>query len=309
MVPENLRLGIIGFGEVGYHISKGLKNEGINQIVAYNNGSRNKPPYTPAFQQKAESIGVKLALTPAELAGSTDFILSTVIPTTSVEAAAEAAPFLTPSHLYVDLNSCSPEAKKEGYTILKKRSVRYVDGAILDGPRQKEHRSYILASGEGAKEFHDVMSKYGMNIRVISENVGDAALLKMIFSVISKGIQALAWESFLALHKAGLGPEVFDGTDNWVKQTRLFERADLVIGHSAIHARRRVGEMEFAGDTLRSLGIEPTMTNATIKRLEWCADFNFKDYFAEGPPPGYKAVFEVMDRIIREGKNPADSSA
>ena len=302
MIPDNPRVGVIGFGEVGYHIAKGLKQAGVSQIIAYDNASITKPALTEVFQQKAESIGIKLATTPEELARGADLILSTVIPKASIAAVTEAAPFLTPAQLYVDLNSCSPEAKKEGEAVLKERGVRYVDGAIMGAPLQLEHQAQIFACGDGAEEFHDIMSRYGMKIRVISSNIGDAALLKMIYSVTTKGISALLWESFLALHKAGLEPNVYEGLNNWLTQMGLFDRADMIIGRSAIHAARRAGEMEFSADTLRTLGVEPMVAEATQKRLSWCADFNFKDYFPEGWPTGFKAVFEVMDRITQENK-------
>lgn len=305
--PENLRVGVIGFGEVGSSIAKGLKGAGISEIVAYNNGSRNKPPYTQAFQQKAERIGVRLVTAPKELAYRSDFILSTVIPTSSVAATKETAPFLTPEHLYIDLNSCSPETKKEGWNILKERGARYVDGVILGAPFKEEHRAQMFASGEGAQEFHDVMSKYGMNIRVVSGNIGDASLLKMIISVLGKGIQALLWESYLALHKAGLDPDIYKDLDYWLTDMGIFDQADELIGRSAIHAARRAGEMAFVGNTLRSLGIEPMMSEATEKRLLWCAGFNFKEYFPEGWPSGYKVVFEVMDKINQERGHKPDS--
>ncbi|MEE9202629.1 MAG: DUF1932 domain-containing protein [Dehalococcoidia bacterium] len=302
MLPQSPRLGVIGFGEVGYHISKGLKGAGVGQIVAYNNGTRNRPPYTEAFRHKAQSIGVSLAPTLEEMVHNSDLILSTVIPTTSLEVAGEAAPLLTPAHFFVDLNSCSPEAKREGCALVEEKGGHYIDGVIMDNPLAQEHRSNIWACGEGAEEFHQVMGKYSMNIRVIPGKVGDAALLKMIFSVIAKGAQALLWESLLALHKAGLDPQVYHGLNNWVSQMGLLERADAVIAHSAIHAGRRAGEMEFAADTLLSLGVEPMMARATAQRLAWSAGFNFPDQFPDEFPSGYKAVFEVMDRITAEGQ-------
>ncbi|MFC1933541.1 DUF1932 domain-containing protein [Chloroflexota bacterium] len=324
MLPENPRLGVIGFGEAGYYMSKGLKEAGFGQIVAYNNGRRNKPPYTEAFKQKAQSIDVKLTTTLKELIENTDLIFSTVIPQASVEVTREAAPFLAPSHLYVDLNSCSPEAKREGWGILKERGVCYVDGVIgVGNPIQDEnrspipstgegakesratiskyeHRSPICAAGEGAEEFHDTMSKYGMNIYAVSGKVGDAALLKMIISTLAKGIDSLLWESFQALHKAGLDPKIY--ASHWASRAGLFDGADHMISRTAIHARRRAGEMEFSADTLRSLGVEPIMAEATAKHLAWCAGLNLQDYFPEGQPSTYKAVFEILDRIKQEGK-------
>lgn len=307
MLPKNPRLGVIGFGEVGYHISKGLKGAGISHITAYNNGQRNRPPYTKTFTEKADSIGVNLVATLKELAENSDLILSTVIPKNSVEVAIGVTPFLTPAHLYVDLNSCSPAAKQKGWAILKKRGERYVDGAILGGrPLREEHRSCIVASGEGAEEFRDTMSLYGMNIWVISGKVGDAVLLKQIHSVIGKGLQALVWECFLALHKAGLDAHVYDRLNTSIARMKLADQADNIIGRSAIHAGRRAGEMEFAADTLRSLGVEPIATEATAKRLAWCASFNLPKYFPEGLPTSYKEIFRIIDTITQQAKGPKD---
>lgn len=302
MLHENPRLGVIGFGEVGYHISKGLKGAGITQIVAYNNGRRNRPPYTKTFRKRAESIGVRLATTANELAMNSDLILSTVVPTASVESLREVVQFLTPAHLYVDLNSCSAAAKQDALAIIKKQGASYVDGVILGAPVRLGHRGCIFASGEDAGKFRDIMSPYGMDIRVISGKVGDAALLKQVHSVIGKGIQALLWESLLAMHKAGLDPHVFDGLDIPISRMKLFDQADSMIGRSALHAERRSGEMDFAADTLRRLGVEPIMTEATAKRLAWCASFKLPEYFGEGSPPSYKEVFRILDTITQKAK-------
>ncbi|MDP6783433.1 MAG: NAD(P)-binding domain-containing protein, partial [Dehalococcoidia bacterium] len=221
MLSDSPGLGMIGFGEVGYHMAKGLKGAGVGQVVAFNNGTKNRPPYTDAFKQKAADIGVVLAATMEELVRGSDIVLSTVVPTAALEIAREASPYLTSSHLFVDLNSCSPKAKEQGRGLVLTRGTRYVDGAIMDRPVSDEHRACIFASGEGARAFHDAMAGSGMNIRVISGKVGDAALLKMIYSIIAKGMQALLLESFETLYRAGLDPGVYDGLNNMVSQSGL----------------------------------------------------------------------------------------
>jgi len=302
MLSNSPRLGMIGFGEVGYHMAKGLKGAGVGQVMAFNNGNRNRPPYSDAFKQKAGDIGVVLAATMEELVRGSDIVLSAVVPTAALEIAREASPYLTSSHLFVDLNSCSPAAKEEGRGLVLERGARYVDGAIMDRPVSEEHRVCIFASGEGAGTFHDAMTGFGMNIRVISGRVGDAALLKMIYSIIAKGMQALLLESFEALYRAGLDPDVYEGLNNMVSQSGLIERAGPIIAHTATHAGRRAGEMEFVGDTLLRLGVEPTMAQATAKRLTWCAGLNLPQHFPQGLPSSYKAVFEVVNKLAVEGQ-------
>jgi hypothetical protein len=61
--------------------------------------------------------------------------------------------------------------------------------------------------------------------------IGAAAAIKMVRGVMIKGIEALTLECLMA-----------------------------------VHGERRAAEMEEVAETLRELGVEPLMTNATVKR-------------------------------------------
>ncbi|MDP6510059.1 MAG: hypothetical protein QGH23_02475, partial [Dehalococcoidia bacterium] len=58
----------------------------------------------------------------------------------------------------------------------------------------------------------------------------------------------------------------------------------------------------FVGDTLLRLGVEPTMAMATAKRLTWCARLDLPQHFPNGLPSNYKAVFEVVNKLVGEGQ-------
>src|SRR3990172_13333063 len=79
-MPESPRLGIIGFGEVGYYTSKGLKASGFGDICAYNSGHHHRPPYSQQYRQRAEEVGVTLMDSLADLAGRCQIILSSTPP-------------------------------------------------------------------------------------------------------------------------------------------------------------------------------------------------------------------------------------
>ena len=40
MISKNPRIGFIGYGEVAYHFSKGLKEDGIREIYAYDKSAK-----------------------------------------------------------------------------------------------------------------------------------------------------------------------------------------------------------------------------------------------------------------------------
>ena len=101
---------------------------------------------------------------------------------------------------------------------------------------------------------------------IAGDEVGAAAGLKMIRSVMIKGIEALTLECFLAAQRAGVLDEVtvslknnYPGVD-WRKVT------DYNVERMASHGERRAAEMEESAATLRELGLDPLMTDGTVKR-------------------------------------------
>src|SRR5688572_29462416 len=107
-MPESPPLGIIGFGEVGYYTAKGLRQAGYGDIYAYNNGERNRPPYTDAFRNRADEIGVVLVDSLKELAAGSRVLFSATSPATALSVAKQAAPHVGTQHIYTDINSCGP---------------------------------------------------------------------------------------------------------------------------------------------------------------------------------------------------------
>ena len=58
--------------------------------------------------------------------------------------------------------------------------------------------------------------------------------------------------------------ESFPGID-WKKL------ADYMTGRVVVHGERRAREMEEVAETLRSIGVEPIMAEATARRQDWVA--------------------------------------
>src|SRR5262249_35609451 len=104
-------IGFIGFGEAGFHIAKGLKGAGAGRIHAYDVNT-----YTPALgdriRARATDSEVCLVHSSAAIADSSDILFSAVTADRALEAAEQTAGFLRGRHIYVDINSVSPERKK-----------------------------------------------------------------------------------------------------------------------------------------------------------------------------------------------------
>jgi uncharacterized protein DUF1932 len=81
-----------------------------------------------------------------------------------------------------------------------------------------------------------------------------------------KGMEALTLECFLAASRAGLLEEVTASLKNNYPTLDFTKVADYNIERMASHGERRAVEMEESSVTLRELGLDPLMVEATVKR-------------------------------------------
>jgi 3-hydroxyisobutyrate dehydrogenase len=81
--------------------------------------------------------------------------------------------------------------------------------------------------------------------------------------------------------------ESFPGLD-WKKL------ADYMVNRVVVHGERRAREMEEVAETLRAMGIEPIMAEATARRQDWSAKLRLRDQF---PPEGPQTYDEVLSYV------------
>ena len=101
---------------------------------------------------------------------------------------------------------------------------------------------------------------------IAGDEVGQAAGLKMIRSVMIKGIEALTLECFLAAKRAGIVDEVAASLKNNYPTLDWNKVIEYNIERMASHGVRRADEMDQVAETLRELGIDPLMASATSTR-------------------------------------------
>ena len=102
--------------------------------------------------------------------------------------------------LYADLNTASPELKRELADALP---VQFADVALVGVVPSSGLATPALASGAGAERFAELFRPLGMPVEVVGPQPGDAAGLKLLRSVFMKGIAAAAIESLEAAKAAG----------------------------------------------------------------------------------------------------------
>ena len=257
------RVSFIGFGEAGQAIASGLREAGIEQIAAWDILF----PQAAGAKLKAagERSGVRLASSAADAVAETDMVISAVTAASSLEAAQSVAPHLKGNPWYLDINSVSPGRKQATAALLQGRA-RYVDVAVIAPIHPLRHRTPLLIAGPHAEEIAPLLAEMEMKLSVVPGETGKAAAVKMIRSVMIKGMEALSLECFLAASRAGLLEEVTVSLKNNYPTLDFAEVANYNIERMASHGARRAAEMEHSPATLRELGLDPLMVDATVKR-------------------------------------------
>jgi 3-hydroxyisobutyrate dehydrogenase-like beta-hydroxyacid dehydrogenase len=253
----------IGFGEAGQAIAAGLRDEGVKRIAAWDivfpmaEGEK--------LKTAAAAIEVRCASSAADAVRDADIIVSAVTAAASVEAAQSVKPHLAGAPFFLDINSVSPSRKQETAKLLGS-AARYVDVAVIAPIHPARHQTPLLLAGPHADAVAPVLAALAMRATVAGAEVGAAAAIKMIRSVIMKGMEALTLECFLAAARAGVVDEVAGSLKNNYPSLDWAKIIPYNLERMASHGERRAAEMEEVAATLRELGIEPLMTQATVQR-------------------------------------------
>jgi len=285
-------IGFIGFGEAGSHIAAGLHSAGISRISAFDINTSH-PTLGTLIRRRARESQTSLASSPAELAFS-DILFSAVTAGSALDAVRQITPFLTPRHFYVDINSISPDLKREIDVLVRATGASFVEAAVMAAVPPYGHRVPMLLGGPAAQQLCDSLSPFGMRLEVVSESIGTAVAVKMCRSIVVKGLEALLFECVMGASKYGAEDRVFASLQESFPGIDWKKLADYVVGRVVVHGERRAREMEEVAETLRSSGVNPTMAEATARLQDWSARMNLKSYFGPEGPTSYREVLSII---------------
>jgi len=258
------RVALVGFGEAG-------------ETFARSGGWRGDTRGWDVVAERRAAMadcGVDTADTAGQALADRAFLLSLVTADAALEAARDYAPLLPEGALWCDMNSVAPDTKREACAAIEAAGGRYVDVAVM-APVDQGMAVPLLVSGPHALAAQPLLEALGFsNIRVVGDEVGRASAIKMIRSVMVKGLEALSWECAAAAQAAGVFDEVMASLDASEKTVGWAERVAYNRERMETHGLRRAAEMEESAKTLQGLGVEPVMTRGTVERQREAAKGN-----------------------------------
>jgi len=257
------KIAFIGMGEAGSALITGwgIGTQGV--IRAYDKKS-DDPRTRDGLEARYKALGVQGCSTAAEAVAEADLVISVVTADQAVLAAQSVAGHLPKGAYFCDLNSCAPSSKLQSEALVTAGGRRYVDVAVMAPVHPALNMVPLLISGPHAEAVAPVLQALPMKLKIVPGDTGRASSIKMVRSVLIKGLEAVTVEMMLAAAAAGVEDEVlssfepnFPGFDWDAQSTVNMERM-------MVHGVRRAAEMVEVAKTLDDLGLDNSMSAACV---------------------------------------------
>ena len=272
MSPARIqRIALVGFGEAGGILGCDFAEQGI-EVSTYD-VLLGSPVSRDAMLAKARDCGVRACDTLADAVSDAGLVISAVTASSDLDVARDAGKLLRPAQFFMDINSVSPGTKRAAAALVERSGAHYVESAVMAPVPPQRLKVPMLLGGSHAADLAPRLNALGMNATAISELIGVASAVKMCRSVMIKGIEALAVECLLAARRYGAEEKVLASLAATYPSMGWQENLpDYLVSRVAEHGRRRAEEMREVAETLREVGIDPKMAEATAERQDWLVD-------------------------------------
>ncbi len=240
-------IGLIGFGKVSQNLFNLIKSDDITFITSMEGRSKNTI-------QNIGEYGIVVFDTFKEVAYKSDIIISATSPKSALNVAESYGKYS--NGIYLDLNNISPDTTSQ----IDKHVKNLVDGAIIGKIDSENPILYI--SGEKSEEL--LFLDEFISTKIISDNVGDASILKLLRSTYTKSLSALLIETTEIAEKYGLKKEFFDIL-TLTEGDDFKEKSLSRINNTVNSSKRKSEELEEIMDYFNDS--ELTMVKAAYKKL------------------------------------------
>jgi len=281
-------LSLIGFGEAGrtFAIAGGWNGASVHDRLT------DRADGSAAIRAAYAVAGVAGRDRLEDAVRGASVVLSLVTADQALAVATAAAKAIAPGALYCDMNSVAPDTKRAAARQIDAAGGHYIDVAVMAPVDPARLSVPLMLSGARAGAGRAALAALGFTrIDIVGDGVGRASSIKMIRSVMVKGIEALSAECALAAAAAGVSAEVFASLDAGGRPKPWAERADYNLDRMMIHGLRRAAEMEEVVKTLDALGSGSTMTRGTVLRQRAIGKLGL-----QRPAPGLSAkIAQIND--------------
>lgn len=293
-MANNRKVSFIGLGEAAGAIAEGWSAGGATDILAFDVKVLNEVD-RPTFLKRSAALFVQMCEANEQAVRGRDYIFSLVTADSAFEAAEVTTRSIKKGAFYFDCNSCAPGTKRRSAEVIEAAGGRYVDVAVMAPIYPAMHRSPVSVCGPHADAAIEAMLDLDMVPTKVDGEVGAASSIKMVRSIMMKGLEALMVECILAGREAGVDDAVLDSLEKTYPGFGWKERAAYMLERVMVHGQRRAAEMREVAITVDELGLQGRMSKATVGWHQEIGDLRLD--------PAEDDYRDRADRILHAIKN------
>jgi 3-hydroxyisobutyrate dehydrogenase-like beta-hydroxyacid dehydrogenase len=193
-------VGVVSPGDMGQAIAGRLKESGLAVHAALDGRSERT-------RSLARAAGLADCGSIEKLVATCELIVSVINPGEALDVARKVAAAIKSTGrkvAFADLNAVSPQTARDTDQLIRDAGGMFIDGGIIGPPpRGEKDKPRIYVSGPHAYLFEQVKHP-NLQVRILSERIGDASGVKMCYAAMTKGTTALAVELLVAARKLGV---------------------------------------------------------------------------------------------------------
>lgn len=252
-----MKIAIIGFGEAGHMFGKHLSS--YADVHAYDLRQ------DASIQSKAAKADVIFHNGILSAIDNASYIFSLVTPDQSSAVAREVAQHINSSQHFLEMNSVAPEIKQNNASFCSS----LVDVAIMAPVYPKEASVPLLLSHPEGHKLAMELGRLGLNVDAVGTEIGHAAAIKMLRSIMIKGLEALTLEWVQAAKFYGVEDNIKASLDDSFPGMGWKDgRVDYYFERVTTHGVRRAEEMQEAVKAVKAANVSPEMSQAIVATLK-----------------------------------------
>ena len=199
--------------------------------------------------------------------------------------------------LFAECNALSPETTKSMEQIITGVGGNFVDASIIGGPPRNGISPRFYTSGPNASEFEQ-MREFGLDVRNIGPNTGQASGIKLCYAAMTKGTAALHSQLLLAAETLGLYEPLMSEFASGHKA--VIDRMEGWIPGVPAKSRRWVSEMQEIEATFQELGMTPHIFEGVADMYRLIGSTDIADENTETRDKGrsLKETIEIISKNL-----------
>jgi 3-hydroxyisobutyrate dehydrogenase-like beta-hydroxyacid dehydrogenase len=281
------RVGILSPGDMGAGIGTALRQAGLDVATCLEGRSE-------LTRLRAAEAGIASTASVDELVQSVDVLLSVLVPSEARAIARRVASSLQRTGarpVFVECNAIAPQSVRDIEALINEAGTIFVDAGIIGSPpRHPGDGARFYCSGPDTSAF-EALGQYGLDVRVVGREVGQASGLKMVYAASTKGTTALWTELLVAARALGLEAALLAefGADHPIAHRQM-----AGIPGMPRRARRWAGEMDEIAATFASLGLTPRILQGAADLYRFIGESPLGAQTSREPDPPLDDVLATL---------------